>query len=256
MFLFHKKEKIQAKEKIAILYICTGKYVVFWKQFYRSMEKRFLQQSIVEYFVFTDAASIYAEEDEHVHKVEQKLLGWPYDTLMRFDIFLTQEEQLKNYDYIFYFNANCFCKKVITEEEFLPRKEGILFTRHPGFYAKEANEFTYDRNPQSAAYIPEGKGSIYIAGGLNGGKREDYLTLIHTLDERIKSDLANDVIARYHDESQINRYLYEKMERGDTFKLLDPGYCYPEGWKLPFVHKITILDKSRYFNDRALKENI
>ena len=58
-----KEELVQNKRfQIAILYICTGKYVVFWKDFYQSFEKKFLKKSEVEYFVFTDAAYIYGSK--------------------------------------------------------------------------------------------------------------------------------------------------------------------------------------------------
>lgn len=42
-------------KKIAILYICTGKYDIFWEDFYKTSEKYFLNNSEKHYFVFTDA---------------------------------------------------------------------------------------------------------------------------------------------------------------------------------------------------------
>lgn len=41
--------------KVAVLYICTGKYDVFWKDFYISYEKYFLPDCEKHYYVFTDA---------------------------------------------------------------------------------------------------------------------------------------------------------------------------------------------------------
>lgn len=40
--------------KIAILYICTGKYNVFFRDFYSSSEKYFLPNCEKTYFVFSD----------------------------------------------------------------------------------------------------------------------------------------------------------------------------------------------------------
>ena len=48
--------------KIAILYICTGKYNIFWKDFYTSCEKNFIPNSEKHYFVFTDAENIDFEK--------------------------------------------------------------------------------------------------------------------------------------------------------------------------------------------------
>ena len=82
-------------KKIAILYICTGKYDIFWEDFYKTSEKYFLNNSEKHYFVFTDAQSIYEENCDRVHKIYQKTLGWPYNTLMRFNMFKGIEEQLE-----------------------------------------------------------------------------------------------------------------------------------------------------------------
>ncbi len=41
--------------KVAVLYIATGKYTVFWPEFYESAEKYLLKDCEVHYFVFTDA---------------------------------------------------------------------------------------------------------------------------------------------------------------------------------------------------------
>lgn len=41
--------------KVGMLYICTGKYTVFWPEFYRTFNEKFLPNCEKEYFVFTDA---------------------------------------------------------------------------------------------------------------------------------------------------------------------------------------------------------
>ena len=84
-------------KNIAILYICTGKYDIFWEDFYKTSEKYFLNNSEKHYFVFTDAQSIYDENCDRVHKIYQKTLGWPYNTLMRFNMFKGIEEKLKEF---------------------------------------------------------------------------------------------------------------------------------------------------------------
>lgn len=44
--------------KVGMLYICTGKYTVFWPEFYRTFAEKFLPGCEKEYFVFTDAPAI------------------------------------------------------------------------------------------------------------------------------------------------------------------------------------------------------
>mgnify|MGYP001032491980 FL=1 len=119
--------------KVGMLYICTGKYTVFWPEFYRTFNDKFLPNCEKEYFVFTDAPAIEYEDAPGVHRIYQEPYPWPYSTLKRFSIFLTQETVLSKMDYLFFFNANLTCTQTITEEEFLPRPargENLLAQRY------------------------------------------------------------------------------------------------------------------------------
>ncbi|GMO69590.1 MAG: hypothetical protein Ta2A_17710 [Treponemataceae bacterium] len=235
--------------KIAILYICTGKYYVFWKEFFESCEEYFCTQSEKHYFVFTDCKQIYKENDcSRIHKIFQKNLGWPDNTLQRFHFFLTQEKELRQFNYTFFFNANIIFLANITEDEFLP-KNNLLVAQHPGYYDKTNLEFTYDRNPKSTAYIEQGDGMYYVQGALEGGKTECFLELCSVLKKNIDIDEGNHIVALWHDESHLNRYI---IGRND-FTLLSPAYLYPEGWDMPFSQKIMQLDKSKYFDVAKIK---
>lgn len=237
-------------EKVAILYICTGKYDIFWKDFYESIEKYFLPHSEKHYFVYTDAEYLYCEKScERIHKIFQERLGWPYDTLMRFELFSHIEDQLKRFDYILFMNANMLCKKQIFEEEFLPRTENLLALQHPGYINYSNLLYPYEHNKRSTAYVPYGKGKYYFMGSLNGGKADAYLQLIDSLKVAIQQDLDNGIIAKWHDESQLNKYL---LNRTDV-KVLSPEYGYPEGWNLPYEAKIVVRDKDKLINTSDIK---
>lgn len=235
---------------IAIVYICTGKYDVFWKEFYESFEEKFIPTKSKDYYVFTDAESIYGQEAENVHVIYQKNLGWPGNTLYRYHIFLTQKDELQRYEYVFFMNANVVCKEGVGEE-FLPKDEGLLFVKHPGFFNKSKLKYTYERNKKSRAYMPIWRGKYYICGGVNGGQSECFLQMCEELTRRIDEDDKNGIVAVWHDESHINRYCSEQK----NFKLLDPSYCYPEGWDLPFAQKLVVREKSRYFDVDKVKLN-
>lgn len=238
------------KENVIILYICTGEYVAFWEEFYKSMEKHFLPNSTKEYFVFTDAESIYGENStdtndvERIHRIKQENLGWPGNTLYRFRMFLRVEEKLKKYDYIFFFNANIIIKKKISEDEFLPIEEDLLVVKHPGYYDKPTYEFPYERRKKSTAYIPYNEGNIYAWGGLNGGKANAFVDLIKDRADAIDDDWNKKIIAKWHDESQLNYYIYQCQKIGSkNVKVLDPIYAWAEGWNLPFECKVLVVDK-------------
>lgn len=237
--------------RIAILYICTGEYYIFWNDFFESIEKNFLRDSQKEYFIFTDYKKEYFQGDkERVHIFKQPRLGWPYDTLLRFDIFNSVKENLKKFDYIFFLNANVVCMQRIEEQEILPTGNyNLTVVQHPGFYDKPRKKFTYEQNKRSTAYIEANEGENYICGGVNGGTAEAYLELIEVLRKNIEIDLQNNIIAVWHDESHINKYI---LNRKDV-KILSPAYCYPENWQLPFEKKLMVKDKKNIINIEEIK---
>ena len=227
---------------VGIIYICTGKYTIFWKDFFISMEKNFLPNWGKQYFVFTDSPGIYAEENLSVKRIYQKDLGWPGNTLFRFEIFTKVEEELAQCEYIFFLNANMLIVDVVNDE-ILPdhSNDGLLAVLHPGFWNKANYEFTYERNESSLAHIAMGRGKYYFMGGFNGGTKDAYLSLIKTLKNNIQKDFQKNITALWHDESHLNQYLLDKNP-----KILLPEYGYPEGWNLPFNPKILIRDKTKY----------
>jgi hypothetical protein len=161
---------------------------------------------------------------------------------MRFHLFLSIEEWLKEMDYLFFFNANYTFTETIDEEELLPKLEDNFLTGqiHPVAYHKRRKEYDYDTNSGSTAYIAPGAGSHYFAGGLIGGRTTEFLRLCRQLRNNIDKDFENNVMAKWHDESHINNYFSVIAP-----KKLHPGYCYPEGWYLPFHQKTLLLDKNR-----------
>ena len=110
--------------QIGILYICTGKYSIFWKSFYESSEKYFLANHSKTYFVFTDAKTIDYQNNENVVMIFQENLGWPNNTLMRFHIFKKHETLLRGMDFLFFCNANLLFVDSVGDE-ILPFKEGL-----------------------------------------------------------------------------------------------------------------------------------
>jgi len=231
---------------VAILYICTGAYDVFWKDFYDSVETKFLPSIEKHYFVFTDSKKI--ENSDHIHLIFQERLPWPYPTLFRFKMFNKLHEDLNEFDFIFFMNANLLVIEMVGEE-ILPYAQGLSAVLHPGFYAENnPDKYTYDRNPRSLAYIPFGQGCRYFMGGFNGGRAKDFLKMCDTLNRNVDLDLSKGIIALWHDESHLNRYMLNR----DPL-ILTPAYGYPEGWKLPFSPKIIIRDKNRFGGHDALR---
>lgn len=231
--------------RIGILYICTGKYDLFWKDFYLSAERFFMQDAKYtrEYYVFTDTPSLYAEEEnKHIHRIRQDNLGWPDNTLKRFHMFLQIKERLlQETDFLFFCNANLlFIQNVGNEIISQLNNKVLVGTIHPGFYHSLSNEFTYERRPVSKAFIPQGEGQYYYAGGFSGGFTGAYLQLCETIKSWVDIDESKGIVALWHDESHINKYFIENQPHA-----LSPSYLYPEGWSIPFEKIILIRDKSK-----------
>ena len=213
---------------LAILYICTGPYAVFWHDFYPNFKANFLPDCDRTFYVFTDAAHIDYEDAPDVRRIYQKALPWPQSTMLRFAAFLGQADEL------------------------LPAPaagQSLTAGCHLPFYGKKPIFHPYDSSGNSRASIPYSCGQYYVAGGLNGGTAAAYLALCRELKKRTDEDLQNNVIARFHDESQLNRLVAETPGK---FRILPPDYCTPE--ETPTGHEaILVLQKSRCINVESVK---
>ena len=224
--------------KLAILYICTGKYQIFWETFYSSSKEFLLTKHHKHYFVFTDSNSITA--NGNITVIYKKHEGFPIDSLLRFRMFNSISDRLKDYDYVFFFNSNLNFVAPVNEEifpdDYISGLTGVL---HPGYFNKNYFWFPYERNPASKAMIAHKYSRYrYYMGIFFGGRTEAFNELSEKCDGWIRDDLKQGIIAVYHDESHLNRYFI-----GREILEMYPSYGYPEGWKLPFTPRIIILNK-------------
>lgn len=218
--------------KIGLLVIATNKYIQFAQQLYDSAKEFFLPGHELTMFVFTNMPDAPAD----TVRIEQAHMDWPMPTLMRYEIFSRNAEELSEMDYLYYSDVDMrFVDKV--GDEVLG---DLVGTVHPGFYNKPRSQFTYERHPASSACMGPNDGFMYYAGGFNGGKREKFLEMCSVLSQRINDDLEKGIIAVWHDESHMNKYFFENPPS----VVLNPSYCYPESWDIPFKKKLLALDKN------------
>ena len=218
---------------IGLLIIATNKYISFLDNLLSSADEYFLQDQNVEYFVFTnhDAIEIKSKRKINLIKIEHE--PWPWMTLGRYKIFSSNATCFEGMDYLFYCDADMkFCNTVGTEI-----LSDRVATQHPGFCGGRG---TPETNPRSLACVHHFENMQYLAGGFNGGTKKEYLKMSEKLSKNIEKDLENNIIAIWHDESHINRYFIDNPPT----KILDPGYCYGESLKPPFVPKLIALDKN------------
>lgn len=71
----------------------------------------------------------------------------------------------------------------------------LFGTLPPGFYAAKRQSFTYERRPQSQAFIPEDKGDFYYAGGIFGESVPEVRPLTTNCHQAMLADRDQDIEA-------------------------------------------------------------
>ena len=183
-------------------------------------------------------------------------IEWPMPTLMRYHLFLQQEEELKNFDYIFYIDADMRITDWIGEEIL---GDGLTAAVHPMYYLRQNYLPPYEPNLESSAYIPrpgrimEENGKkrfepLYFAGGFQGGKTEDFIKAMKEMRKTVDDDFSRNYIAIWNDETHWNKYLFGTSPK----VVLNPSYIYPDSlaadyyvklWGRNFSPKIMTLTK-------------
>ncbi|XP_015276314.1 PREDICTED: N-acetyllactosaminide alpha-1,3-galactosyltransferase-like isoform X2 [Gekko japonicus] len=90
------------------------------------------------------------------------------------------------------------------------------------FYKASRRVFTYERNPESAAYIPYEEGDFYYHAAVFGGTPQRIYNLTRECYEGIRKDKEHNLEAIWHDESHLNKYYL----RNRPSKVLSPEYCW------------------------------
>lgn len=242
-----------SKYKVALISICLNpQYHVYIGPMFESARKFFLKGHEVDYFVWSEM-----EKLEGATVIPTTPFAWPLPTLHRFHLFLGQEEKLREYDYVFYCDADMlFVGKV--GDEILG--EGLTAAQHPMYATRRDLIPPYEPNPKSATYIQrpgrvidvDGKKrfeSLYFAGGFQGGRTEEWVTAMKSMKGMIDTDFQqNNYIPIWNDETAWNKYLCDKPPS----VVLSPSYIYPDSlnrsyyqriWNRNYVPKIVTLTK-------------
>jgi histo-blood group ABO system transferase len=207
---------VGADMKIGFIIIATSKYTDYISALIDSINKHIkIINAEINFAVFADC------EQNNIPFLRVPHLPWPLVTLLRYNIITEYEQYLKNQDYLFYIDADMLVVNDIGSEIL----GDLVAVEHYGFYGRDKQYFTYERNEKSTAFIKEGDGEKYYAGGFLGGKTENFLSMSKTIAENVNKDLNNNIIAVWHDESHLNRYLIDNQPT----IILPPMYCYPEG---------------------------
>jgi histo-blood group ABO system transferase len=190
---------------------------------------------------------------DKVFRVES--VGWPYPTLMRYHMFLNNEEELKDFDYLFYIDLDMRIVDVVGDEIL---GDGLTGAQHPMYAVRKEIIPPYEPNPESAAFIPRpGKViddngrprflPLYFAGGFQGGKTMEFIAAMKAMKEMTDHDLSMGYIPIWNDESIWNRYLFDHPPS----VVLSPSYVYPDSmhdyyrkvWGRDYTPRVVTLTK-------------
>lgn len=241
-----KSSHIHKISSTGILYLCTGKYELFFDDFYLSFEKKFLPGAVKKYFVFTDSDRLQKKYVNHSNicffKIEH--MGWPLGTLLRNRHFYENFEHFGGQDYLFFCNANLVCKKnVYLNELGLISGNQLCGVQHPFYFHKQPEEFIVEKEKACHAFftaeeIPKLK--HYFQGCFYGGRFNAFREMVSVIYRWTEEDLQKSVMPIWLDESYLNRYFF----LNEPFAL-HSGYSYPGNGIIPFPVKIINLDKNK-----------
>ncbi len=195
---------------IGLMLIATGglRYTRYLPDLISSAKKFFPPHKLI---LFTDG---YDGEGVD-HKIFQPDLGWPGATLFRYHAMLKQEELLKKFSHVYYLDCDMLICQKIEESEIC--SSGLTNVIHPGF------PDSFCRDKKSTAYVPETYHGTYFQGCVVGGETYEFLKMCRVVTGRIDEDKKNGVMAIWHDESAICRYLVDNP----PMIALSPLYAFP-----------------------------
>jgi hypothetical protein len=216
-----------ATHRVALVSVVSGaEYVRYARELHRSAEGRFMSDSGTAPLLL----------------ILEGRPGWPMATMHRYHVILEEAHCLAEATHVFHIDADMRFVGNVGSEILAP----LVATAHPGYVGRRG---TFEGRPESAAYVGPDEGTTYFCGGFVGGEREEFLRLATAIRDGVNADGTRDLIAVWHDESHLNRYLAGRPP--DV--TLSPSYCYPEDdryyrrkvWPERYEPKIVALRKRR-----------
>lgn len=236
--------------KIGIISVATNKYLDYWIEMYESASRHISSQSIT-FHIFTNHTpqEIFKKLKVKQHGVVIHNIpdfAWPEATLFRYRL-ITEDKNLLDHEILIHLDADMLVIKDFTESILENKwKAGIALVRHPGFYRPRGLNLIsfYLRNfnfllrdirmhmklgglggwcldTKSVSFVPRSLRKNYVCGATWMGERIPFLQMVKELADSVDTDLENEVIATWHDESHLNNWASNNL-----YTLFDSTYCY------------------------------
>ncbi|KAM9226335.1 histo-blood group ABO system transferase-like [Dugong dugon] len=241
---------------IGLTLFAVKKYVIFLKLFLQTAEKYFMVGHRVNYYIFTDLPDsvprVRLQEGRQVVILKvQSYTRWQDISMHRMEMIsnFSRQRFLREVDYLVCADVDM----IFSDHVGVEILSSLFGTLHPSFYGFSRLDFTYERRPQSQAYISKDEGDFYYIGALFGGSVQEVYRLTKACHEAMMVDQANDIEAIWHEESHLNKYLlYYKPT-----KVLSPEYMWDAlsfyTWEKALQGRHAVFRKRRF---RILPKNL
>lgn len=235
-------------KKVILNLIATNNYTVFLSDIIESARSMFVNDCELIFIVYTNSDQGFDSPD--IKKVHIDNEPWPMPTLKRFHYFLSAKKEILESDFSFYIDVDSIFRKPLPLSDMTTTDTGTIGTLHPGFILISWNpQGTPERNPNSMAFIERGANENYYCGGFFGGDSKSFIEMAEKISKNIDLDLDNGIIARWHDESHLNKYFMDNRPN----KILGMGFSCPSEYEYGNSPTIVFLDKGGEDKKRELR---
>jgi hypothetical protein len=240
---------------VGIVSVAIGaRYIRYWENLLISADTNFDSFSNVRAHVFTDRPLLVAQLAKRLRKIAVvahpvPTVGWPEATMLRYQFFLERAEDLSE-DVLIYLDADMEIRSAIPASIVSKcHRDGALLVQHPGFYrspevrnrasfyvahpgflVRDAITMVrfgglgdWETRKTSTAFVPRGERRTYVCGGTWMARRDVFVSICRELSNSTALDESRNVVAKWHDESHLNRFQAER-----NYTVLSPSWCFVE----------------------------
>lgn len=247
---------------IGVMTVATNIYFDYWQKMVESADEQSIQSDQITFFVFSEQIqkiNAFSKTLKNVKVIGFPIIpyGWPDATLLRYQIFRDHYSKM-NTEVLMHLDADMFFAsspwKIVRQ---LMSNNQICLVQHPGFWrSKGLSRATFylrhpfamykdlrmkislggigawETRPQSKAFVPRKLRRRYFCGGTWFGPRQAIGEMLEELSDQVSKDQKIEVIAKWHDESHLNKWATQK-----SINTFSPELCFDETY--PQLKKLT-----------------
>jgi hypothetical protein len=235
--------------------IATNGYEKYLIDCIESFEKLNNGEYLINWYIFSDVADDLSLRIVSVDNVVFQFFQippytWPDATLMRYHIYHDHLNALDS-DFLMHLDADMLFLPGFRFPEI--ESDFMHFVRHPGYANFKwdcsnpiaimkiiwrlvviGGHGSWETRRESSAYLERRKRSTYYCGGIWFGRKQAFFRFITENRAAVSYDLSRNIVAKWHDESHLNRFAALNEVR-----VLGPQYCFDGkvdlGLDLPYV---------------------